>query len=153
MVGIILSCFFMIPNICCFCVTQFLIIPATVFRLLLWIIFPIMIHRLRLTNDVITKDMSLIKSYAAFGSHCGDQYAVLDVTTIKENLDEAVILVNNALVICWIVQLYLVIEFLVPIMCIVPATKVSFDDIKSNWLLFWGCKEFGQFMNISLLKS
>lgn len=43
-----------------------------------------MINRLRLTDDIIEKDLSLIKTYGAFGADCGDQYAKLDVTLIRD---------------------------------------------------------------------
>lgn len=50
------SAFFMIPNICCFCVPQYLMMTGTVCRLIIWVIIPIIIHRLRLTSEIITAD-------------------------------------------------------------------------------------------------
>lgn len=130
-----------------------LIGAMTLARIVAYICLPIMIHRLRLTEEVITSDMSMLKAYSTFGAKCGDSLAKLNVEVIKSDLNEADMMVTSCLYFSGLCLLWYILEALSLIMCIVPVKTISKDTLTENLKSFFGCTEFATYMSVSVLRS
>ena len=124
-----------------------------VIRIVAYICLPIMMHRLVETDAVIVNDMSMLKSYSAFGADCGDQLAKLDVVELQNGLAEADRLLISSMTFVGIMIAYYILEIIVLIGVSVPCVRVTAETIAYNWKVFFGCTEFAQYMKVSFVNS
>jgi hypothetical protein len=78
-----------------------------------------------MVQEVLDNDFSMLKSYSTFGGKCGDSLAVLNVETIKGELDIADGWLASCLIFSGICMLWYLLEIVSLVMCLIPFKAIS----------------------------
>lgn len=151
---LIFCCIFILVQCIGGCFTELISVGVMlVTRLVAFICLGFMIHRLRLTDEVIVADLSILKAYSSFGANCGDPLAKLNVETIKLDLNEADGMLQSAIYFSAFCVLWYILEVVVLLMFVIPVKAISKTNFAENLKLFFGCTEFATYMKVSVMNS